>query len=66
MIGNVTELSSTTDAHVWAEEWIKVTTKHPSIPTDKAAMIGWFANAIMAGYDFAKKEDTYGKQNRHR
>ena len=44
-------LHDTTDAAVWADEWLKTIDKHPNIPTDKGTMIGWFANAIMAGYD---------------
>ena len=43
----------TTDAKVWADEWIKTITEHPQIPIDHECMIGWFANAIMAGYDTA-------------
>lgn len=43
----------TVDAKVWADEWAKTLAEHPGIATDKAAMIGWFANAIMAGYDYA-------------
>lgn len=43
----------TMDAKVWADEWIKTITAHPQIPTDHGCMIGWFANAIMAGYDTA-------------
>ena len=43
----------TVDAQVWADEWLKTIAEHPKIPHDKATMIGWFANAIMAGYDTA-------------
>ena len=45
------------DAQVWVKEWLKTIKEHPSIPTDEGAMIGWFANAIMAGYDRAKSEN---------
>ena len=44
----------TVDAQVWADEWLKTIAQHPGIANDKAAMIGWFANAIMAGYDTAR------------
>ena len=44
----------TIDAQVWAKEWAKHIAEHPGIPTDEATMIGWFANAIMAGYDTAQ------------
>lgn len=45
----------TMDAHAWAKTWLVLTHEHPDVPTDKAAMIGWFANAIMAGYDEAQR-----------
>jgi len=41
----------TVDARVWADEWAKTIAEHPGIATDPGAMLGWFANAIMAGYD---------------
>ena len=44
-------LCGTIDAKVWAEEFIKTIKKKPKIAKDEGAMIGWFANAIMAGYD---------------
>ncbi len=44
----------TMDAKVWAEEWRKTISEHPDIPLDDGAMIGWFASAIMAGYDTAR------------
>lgn len=37
------------DAEVWADEWLKVLAEHPGIPQDRGCMIGWFANAVMAG-----------------
>lgn len=40
-----------TDAQVWAKEFVELVSDHPLIPTDEGTMIGWFANAIMAGYD---------------
>lgn len=55
------DLHSTTDAQVWIKEWQKIISKHPGIPKDKDTMIGWFANAIMAGYDQGVK-DTKAKQ----
>jgi hypothetical protein len=39
------------DAGVWAKEFVETVKKNPSIATDEGTMIGWFANAIMAGYD---------------
>lgn len=43
----------TMDAQVWAKLWLETVADKPEIATDEGAMIGWFANAIMAGYDFA-------------
>ena len=40
----------TMDAQVWAAEFVKHCS--PSPPED--VMLGWFANAIMAGYDTAQ------------
>lgn len=39
------------DAKVWAKEFCKLNTA-----SDEGTMISWFANAIMAGYDYAKRE----------
>ena len=46
-----TDLHHTMDAQVWTVEWMKTIKEHPGIPNDEGAMLGWFANAIMAGYD---------------
>lgn len=46
------------DAKVWAKEFIKTIKKHPKIATDFETMSGWFANSIMAGYDYAKREKS--------
>ena len=45
------------DAKIWAEEFVKTVKKKPKIAKDVGTMIGWFANAIMAGYDEGKKEE---------
>lgn len=45
------------DAEVWANQWLEVIAKNPTIPTDKGTMIGWFANAIMAGYDKGRRDE---------
>ena len=44
LIGNM-------DAKIWAEEFVKLVKIKPTIATDEGTMIGWFANAIMAGKD---------------
>lgn len=46
-----THLHNTTDAAEWAKVWLDTIRRYPNIPYDEGAMIGWFANAIMAGYD---------------
>lgn len=40
-------LRQTTDARVWAEEFMRITKGS----VDEEDMIGWFANAIMCGWD---------------
>jgi hypothetical protein len=47
--------STTFDAREWAEEFVGRCEEKPSIATDVGAMTAWFASAIMAGYDHAKK-----------
>jgi hypothetical protein len=46
----------TFDGQIWAKEFIQHVKDHPEIVTDEGTMIGWFANAIMVGYDRAKQE----------
>jgi len=43
-------------AKVWAEEFVRSVKIKPEIATDEGTMLGWFANAIMAGYDKANQE----------
>ncbi len=50
-------LTQTFDARAWAKEWLKTIKANPAIPTDESTMIEWFANAIMAGYDHAQREE---------
>lgn len=52
---SVLELINQTDAKVWTEQWFLAVDKNPDIPKDFDTMIGWFANAIMAGYDACKR-----------
>lgn len=40
-------------ADVWAKAFLDVYKNNPSIASDETAMMGWFANAIMCGYDKA-------------
>lgn len=48
----------TMDAQIWAKKWLEITRDKPEIALDEGAMIGWFANAIMAGYDTAMLRST--------
>lgn len=43
------------DARDWTAGWLKCVAANPSIATDEGAMLGWFANAIMAGFDTARR-----------
>jgi hypothetical protein len=49
------DLIGNTDARVWAAAWLETLAEHPQIATDEGTMLGWFANAIMAGYDEGRK-----------
>lgn len=46
------------NAQVWAKEFVRIVKQNPEIPTDEGAMIGWFANSIMSGYDRGIKAAT--------
>lgn len=43
------------NAMLWAQAFVATVDDHPTIPTDVGTMVGWFANAIMAGYDHARR-----------
>lgn len=45
------EFSHSFDARVWADAFIERVLKNRAIPLDIATMTGWFANALMRGYD---------------
>lgn len=47
----IEKLHQTTDAKVWAQEFIRIIKDDPTMALDEGFMIGWFANAIMIGYD---------------
>lgn len=49
------ELPRGMDARDWARSWMEHIARNPSIATDEGCMIGWFANAIMAGFDEAAR-----------
>ena len=50
---NEKKLRNTTNAGVWAEEFMKLLQK--GTPTE-GTLIGWFSNAIMKGYDEGYKK----------
>jgi len=58
----LTNLNYNTDALVWAEEFMKTLREHNLEPSEDL-MLGWFANAIMTGYDSARQK--YEMVNAH-
>ncbi len=42
----------------WAKAFVEAVKQDPEIATDEGAMVGWFANAIMRGYDAAKQQPS--------
>ena len=42
------------DAEVWAKSFVDHVRAKPSIATDEATMLAWFATALQRGYDEAK------------
>lgn len=46
-----TTFSQSFDAQDWARAFVERVRENPSIATDEATMLGWFANALMRGYD---------------
>ena len=56
------EWPHTMDAQTWATAWMLQLKETPEIYKDEGAMICWFANAIMAGYDTAEINNGKGKR----
>lgn len=52
------------DAHAWAAEFDRIYPPEKSRP-DIDTMLGWFANAIMTGYDKAKNESVAAARASH-
>ena len=48
---NENHLIQSFDARVWAKEFVEYVKTTPTIATDEATMVTWFANALMRGYD---------------
>lgn len=50
-------LNETTDATVWAAEFCRIVGERLPVLKGKQDWVrGWFANAIMAGYDAGKRD----------
>jgi len=45
------------DARIWATEFNKMLVSKNIQPLDPGLLLGWFANAIMAGYDHRAKTE---------
>lgn len=50
--GGEVKLYDTMDAQVWAKEFLRINSERLA-HLDESDMIGWFANAIMCGWDHA-------------
>jgi len=48
--GEAVNLTDEFDARVWAREFVRLNSA-----SDEAMMLAWFANALMAGYDHARR-----------
>lgn len=46
-----TAFAESFDARVWATAFVQTVRENPSIATDEDTMLGWFANALMRGWD---------------
>ena len=46
------DLHKTTDALVWAQEFVRIMEENCLLNVNVEIMTGWFANAIMVGYDW--------------
>lgn len=50
------------DAAVWAKEFMERVPLYSRAGLDEGDLIGWFANAIMAGYDTANSRQYVGRE----
>ena len=44
------------DAREWAKEFALTIAEYPQVPNDEETMVTWFAGALMAGHDHARRE----------
>lgn len=51
-----------TDARVWADAFCELMDEKPAIAKDPETMLGWFANAIMSGWDSKAAADAGNRQ----
>lgn len=54
--------SQSFDARDWARSFVASVREKPDLPTDEYTMVGWFANAIMRGWD--ERERRYERTGR--
>lgn len=47
----IANLNEKIDAHQWASNFLATIRANPALATDEGFLIGWFANAIMVGFD---------------
>jgi hypothetical protein len=55
------QLMGNMDAQEWASQFKKTLDRSPSLANDLDWMAGWFANAIMTGYDARESVDHKNK-----
>lgn len=48
-------LLSTTDAEIWAQEFVKVVKQRPDLAYDLGFVVAWFANAIETAKAYAER-----------
>jgi hypothetical protein len=48
---NKLEFLKSFDAWDWARDFCEIVRNHPNVPYDEETMMGWFANALMRGWD---------------
>lgn len=51
------QIPTTANAQIWAKEFVKIVQENPLIAFDEETMLAWFANSIMAGYDYAERKN---------
>lgn len=51
------EFTQSFNARDWAKAFIETAKQKPDIAMDEETMTGWFANAIMRGYDEGRRSD---------